>query len=177
MQAPDHNAASRREPPPPAGPLPSHQPSTLAAGIVTTLTLPPLPPAREDQPDPPLLARLHRLRDTSMLYDMGRIDASGRVACTAILNELGWTPGRKFEALLAERAIVLRAAPQGRLSVPPKPSIIVPARARGPHRIKVGDQVLIAAAPEYGLVIVHPLTALDEMISSYHAGRMEDQAK
>jgi hypothetical protein len=29
--------------------------------------------------------------------------------------------------------------------------------------------VLIAAAPDYGLMIVYPLSALDEMISRYHS--------
>ena len=36
-------------------------------------------------------------------------------------------------------------------------------------------EALIAAAPEFGLVIVYPLSALDEMISRYHAAHREDE--
>jgi hypothetical protein len=68
------------------------------------------------------------------------------------------------------------AAPDGLFSVPRRPCIIIPAHARRPHGIKPGDQVLIAAAPDYGLVLVYPLSALDEMISRYHSAQCEAES-
>jgi hypothetical protein len=110
-----------------------------------------------------------------MLYDIGRVDGSGRVASNDIINALRWRPGSKLDVILTPRTIVIRTAPGGRFRVPKRPCIIIPSHARRPHGISPGDHVLIAAAPEFGLVIVYPLSALDEMISRYHAAHREDE--
>jgi hypothetical protein len=73
------------------------------------------------------------------------------------------------KTILTPQSIVLRSASDGLFSVPQRPCIVIPSHARRPHGIKPGDHVLIAAAPAHGLVIVYPLSALDEMISRYHS--------
>jgi hypothetical protein len=113
---------------------------------------------------------LHCLpRDTSMLYDIGQVDASGRVASHDIVDALRWQPQERLELILTPGAIVLRACPDGLFSLPQRPRIIIPATARRRHAIKPGDHVLLAAAPDYNTVIVYPLSALDEMIARYHS--------
>ena len=144
--------------------------------MVTALALP-AARAETDQPVSPLPpGGLRQLpRDASMLYDIRRIDKSGRVASGDIIDALRWQPGNALDVIVTPRTIVIRTAPGGRLRVPPRPCIIIPAHARRPHGISPGDYVLIAAAPEFGLVIVYPLSALDEMISRYHAAHREDE--
>ncbi len=104
-----------------------------------------------------------------MLYDIGRVDASGRVANRDIVAALGWRPGDKLEIILTSGAIVIRASSDGLFSVPRRPRIIIPLRARRRHAIGPGDHVLLAAAPDYGIVIVYPLSTLDEMVARYHS--------
>ena len=104
-----------------------------------------------------------------MLYDIGRVDDSGRVGNRDIVEALRWQPGDKLETLLIQGAIIIRVSPDGPFSVRQRPRIIIPAAARRRYAIKPGDHVLVAAAPEYGLVIVYPLSALDEMITRYHS--------
>jgi hypothetical protein len=111
-----------------------------------------------------------------MLYDIGRVDGSGRLTSNGIINALRWHHGSNLDVILTSRSIVIRAAPDGLFSVPRRPCIIIPAHARRPHGIKPGDQVLIAAAPDYGLVLVYPLSALDEMISRYHSAQREAES-
>ena len=126
---------------PPCGPKQSHRES--------------LRPSRSRQhagtlsaPSPLPLTDLHRLpRDTSMLYDIGRVDGSGRIASNDIVNALNWSPGSKLDVILTPQSIVLRSAPDGLFSVPQRPCIVIPSHARRPHGIKPGDHVLIAAAP------------------------------
>ena len=154
----------------------TRRPQTTAQRVIASLALP-AARAETAQPVSPLpLSGLHQLpRDASMLYDIGRVDGSGRVASNDIINALRWQPGSKLDVILTPRTIVIRAAPGGRLRVPPRPCIIIPSHARRPHGISPGDHVLIAAAPEFGLVIVYPLSALDEMISRYHLAHSEDE--
>jgi bifunctional DNA-binding transcriptional regulator/antitoxin component of YhaV-PrlF toxin-antitoxin module len=108
-----------------------------------------------------------------MLYEIGRVDDSGRVTCGELINKLGWRSGIQLDVILTPRAIVIRAAPGGLFSASRRPCIILPSHARRPHGIKPGDHVLIAAAPEHGLVLVYPLSALDDMISRYHSPQHE----
>ena len=149
---------------------------TTAQGIVTALALP-AARAETDQPVSPLPpGGLRQLpRDASMLYDIRRIDKSGRVASGDIIDALRWQPGNALDVIVTPPPISSPTAPGGRLRVPPRPCITLPAHARRPHGISPGDHVLIAAAPDYGLVIVYPLSALDEMISRYHSAHREDE--
>ena len=157
-------------------PSPAARPRTTAHGVVTALALP-AARAETAQPVSPLPpGGLHELpRDASMLYDIRRVDGSGRVASGDIIGALRWQPGSTLDVIVTRRTIVIRAAPGGRLRIPARPCIIIPSHARRPHGITPGDHVLIAAAPDHGLVIVYPLSALDEMISRYHWAHREDE--
>ncbi len=149
---------------------------TTAQGVVASLALPAARPASLQPAGPPPLPDLSRLpHDASMLYDIGHVDGSGRVASNDIINALRWQPGSRLDVILTPHTIVIRAAPGGPFFVPRRPRIIIPSHARRPHGIKLGDHVLIAAAPDYDLVIVYPLLALDEMISHYHVAESEAQ--
>jgi hypothetical protein len=152
----------------------TRQPQTTAQGVIASLVLPAARPA-PDQPASPLpLTGLHQLpRDASMLYDIGRVDHSGRVASNDIINALRWRPGSKLDVILTPRTIIIRAASGGLFTVPQRPRIIIPSHVRRAHDINPGDHVLIAAAPDHDLVIVYPLSALDEMISRYHSAHRE----
>jgi bifunctional DNA-binding transcriptional regulator/antitoxin component of YhaV-PrlF toxin-antitoxin module len=157
-----------------SGPSPAGRSRTTAHGVVASLALPAARPAASQPVSPLPLTSFHQLpRDASMLYDIGLVDGSGRVASNGIIDALGWRPGSKLDIILTPRTIVIRAAPDGLFSVPRRPCIIIPSHVRQPHGIKPGDHVLIASAPDYGLVIVYPLSALDEMISRYHSAKCE----
>jgi bifunctional DNA-binding transcriptional regulator/antitoxin component of YhaV-PrlF toxin-antitoxin module len=132
-----------------------------------------LPDLSETQSEPfrPLpLLDLHRLsRDTTVLYDVGRVDASGRVTNTNLVRSLGWQAGDKLEVVTALGGIVILASPDGLFSVPHKPRIVIPAAARRLHDIGPGDHVLLAAAPEFGIVIIHTRQTMNEMLARYHS--------
>jgi hypothetical protein len=157
-------------------PSPAARPRTTAQGVVTSLALPVARPETAQPVSPLPLDGLHQLpRDASMLYDIGRVDGSGRIASNDIVNALRWQPGSTLDMILTPRTIVIRTAPGGQFRVPQRPCIVIPSHARRPHGISPGDHVLIAAAPDHGLVIVYPLSALDEMISRYHSAHREDK--
>ena len=155
----------------------TRQHNTTAQEVIASLALPAARPMPSQPASPLPLSGLHKLpRDASMLYDIGRVDGSGRLTSNGIINALRWHHGSNLDVIVTSRSIVIRAAPDGLFSVPRRPCIIIPAHARRPHGIKPGDQVLIAAAPDYGLVLVYPLSALDEMISRYHSAQCEAES-
>lgn len=142
---------------------------TAAQEIVAALALP-LAPALAEPPRPLPLIGLYQLsRDTTMLYGVGPVDASGRVKNSDIVRGLGWQPGDKLEVIPGLGGIVIFSSPDGLFTVPVKPCIVIPAAARRIHDIQPGDHVLLAAAPEYGVVIVHTRQAVNEMLARYHS--------
>ena len=142
---------------------------TAAQEIVAALALPLTPaPAEPSRPLP--LIGLHLLpRDTTMLYGVGPVDASGRVKNSGIVRALGWQPGDKLEVITSLGGIVILSSTDGLFTVPGTPCVVIPAAARRIHHIQPGDHVLLAAAPEYGVVIVHTRQAVNEMLARYHS--------
>jgi bifunctional DNA-binding transcriptional regulator/antitoxin component of YhaV-PrlF toxin-antitoxin module len=142
---------------------------TTAQEIVAALALP-LPPVPAEPLRPLPLTSLHQLsRDTTMLYDVGRVDESGRISNRDIVRALGWQPGDKLDVIPAPSGIVILSSPDGLHTVPAKSCIAIPAAARRLHNIETGDHVLLAAAPEYGLVIIHTRQAVNDMLARYHS--------
>jgi bifunctional DNA-binding transcriptional regulator/antitoxin component of YhaV-PrlF toxin-antitoxin module len=158
MTAPDSSAASA-----------TGGAQTSAQDIVAALALPLSPTSAEPLRPLPLVGLQQLSCDTTMLYGVGRVDASGRVSNRDIVRALGWQPGDRLEVIPTLSAIVILSSPDGLLSVPIKPYIVIPASARRLHNIETGDHVLLAAAPEYGIVIIHTRQAMNDMLARYHS--------
>ena len=131
--------------------------TAAAQQIIKALALPALSRASEP-PRPMPLSHLPRLpRETSMLYTIGRVDRSGRVANRGITDAVRWQPGDRLAMTLTPSAVVFCPAPDGLLRVPPRPCIAIPVTARRLLSITPGDELLLAAAPEYRIVIMHTM--------------------
>src|SRR5580704_12753497 len=92
--------------------------------IIKALALPAPGAAPEPARSLPLTWLQRLPRETSMLYGIGRVDSSGRVANREIIEALHWRPGGRLEVVLAPSAIVIRARPDGPLRVPQRPCIV-----------------------------------------------------
>jgi len=121
-------------------------------------------------PRPMPLSRLPRLpRETSMMYGIARADPSGRVTSRGITNALRWRPGDLLAMTLTTSAVVLCPSPDGLLRVPRRPCIAIPVTARRLLSITPGDELLLAAAPQYRIVIAHTMQAMDDMLVAFYA--------
>ena len=140
-----------------------------AEAIVGALSLPEAEhPRKPPQPFP--LSRLCLLpRETSMLYDIGRIDRSGRVISVRILSALSWRPGDGLDVALAPGAVVMRLSADGHLRMPHRPRIAVPASMRHALGVTPQDYVLLAAAPQYQLLIIYAMRTMDDMLVAFHS--------
>jgi len=142
--------------------------AAAAQQIIKALALPALSRAPEP-PRPVPLGYLPRLpRETSMLYTIGRVDRSGRVTNRGITGAVRWQPGDRLAMTLTPSAVVFYPAPGGLLRVPPRPCIAIPVTARRLLSITSGDELLLAAAPEYRIVITHTMQAMEDMLASFY---------
>jgi hypothetical protein len=149
--------------------------SAAAQQIIKALALP-AQSRTPELPRPMPLSHLPRLpRETSMLYTIGRVDRSGRVKNRELTDAVRWQPGDRLAMTLTPSAVVFCPAPDGLLRVPPRPCIALPVTARRLLSITSGDELLLAAAPEYRIVITHTMQIMEDMLVSFYAQIAADE--
>ena len=116
--------------PPSGGPAARRQ-ARSAAGRPLSLASPePLPPVPND-----------------VVYGIGRIDASGRIADRAVTSALGWRGGDRLTLTADAGVVTARRDPGGMIILPGRAYIAIPATLRRRCGVWPGDQVLLAAVP------------------------------
>lgn len=108
-------------------------------------------------------------RTGSLVYGMGRIDMWGVVSNRATIDALGWVPGDRLQVAVVDGSVVAHRVPDGVFVVGAKRYFVLPAAVRHRCGVRPREQVLVAADPNHDVLVVHPLAALDTMISAYHA--------
>jgi hypothetical protein len=105
---------------------------------------------------------------------MARMDADGRVSNRATITALGWCGGDRLHITLVAGSVVVHRHPNGVFTMPTRPDVVVlPAPVRKRSGLRAGEQVLVAADPNLDVLVVHPLSALDSMITAYHASLVD----
>jgi hypothetical protein len=112
---------------PSSGPSAARQRPRSTAGRPLPLACPdPLPPAPGD-----------------VVYGIGRIDASGRIADRAVISALGWRGGDRLTLTADADVVTARRAPGGLVTLPARAYVAVPAALRRRCGLKPGDRVLL----------------------------------
>jgi bifunctional DNA-binding transcriptional regulator/antitoxin component of YhaV-PrlF toxin-antitoxin module len=94
-----------------------------------------------------------------VVYGIGRIDASGRVADQAITCALGWREGNRLTLTASPGIVTARRDQGGMVTVPARACIAIPAVLRRRCGLRAGDRVLLAAVPGQHILTELPLTA------------------
>ena len=143
--------------------VPSHVPSLAPP------TRPYMSPSPEAAPRRPLpVVQLINARQRSTVYGLTIVDGRGRVADRTVTLALGWRPGDRLRLTMTTELITLAADAHGPLAVSGQGRVHVPAAARHACRINPGDRVLLAAEPDAGVLLIHPLTTIDAMLAQFH---------
>ncbi len=85
-----------------------------------------------------------------VVYGIGRIDASGRIADRAVITALGWRGGDRLTLTADAGVVTARRDPGGMVTLPASAYITIPAALRRRCGLEPGDQVLLAAVPGRG---------------------------
>jgi hypothetical protein len=107
-------------------------------------------------------------RDASMRYAIVALDNRGRLADQSIMAALRWGPGQRVDIGISAGAVVIQARDEGVFRLNAKRHVFVPAAVRRWWALAAGDRVLLAAAPDHGVLVVHTMAALDAMLVRYH---------
>lgn len=109
---------------------------------------------------------MHVAAPTDVVYGMGRLDASGRVADRVVIQALGWQPGDRLTLTGTPGVILARRDPAGMVTLGHKPYVTLPAALRNRCGLRAGDRVLLAATLDEDLLAVYPPIAVHQAIRS-----------
>jgi bifunctional DNA-binding transcriptional regulator/antitoxin component of YhaV-PrlF toxin-antitoxin module len=107
-------------------------------------------------------------RDASLRYAIVTVDDRGRFTDQSIVRAMGWGPGRRVETRVVSGVLVIQAKDGGLHALTPKGHVQLPTAVRQWFAMGAGDRVLLAAAPDRGVLVVHTMAALDAMLERYH---------
>jgi hypothetical protein len=141
-----------------------------ARGIIEATEHPAPRPAINPERPLPLSQLPHLLRHTALEYGLARVQNHGTIYNHRIVRALHWQHADRLDAELTSRAIILRSSPSGRVGVQQGLHMLIPAAARRFHGIMTGDHPLLAAAPDYSLLLIHTMRAVDELLIALDAG-------
>ena len=104
-----------------------------------------------------------------VVYGIGRIDASGRIADRAVTSALGWSGGDRLTLTADAGVVTARREPGGMITLPARVYIAIPAALRRRCGLRAGDRVLLAAAPSAGTLTAYSLAVVDQAIRAHGA--------
>lgn len=108
-----------------------------------------------------------------MVYALAAVDGRGRVSDQPMVRALGWQPGCRLALRVLAGTAVVHATDQGKLSLSRQGYLRIPAGERRWLGLDAGHRVLLVAAQEHGVLLMHTMAALEEMMRRYHASLTE----
>jgi hypothetical protein len=101
-----------------------------------------------------------------VVYGLGRIDASGRVADRTVTRALGWHDGDRLTLTASAGVVTARRDPDGLAILPPRHYIVIPATLRYRCGLLPGDPVLVAARPAEDTLTAYSLAVVDQALAA-----------
>ena len=104
-----------------------------------------------------------------VVYGIGRIDVSGRIADRAVISPLGWCGGDRLTLTAGAGVVIARRDPGGMVTLPGRAYIAIPAALRRRCGLRPGDRVLLAAVPGDDLLAAYSFAVVDQAIRAHGA--------
>ncbi|MFJ7212876.1 hypothetical protein [Amycolatopsis sp. NPDC098790] len=114
----------------------------------------------------PLPALLPDRTRSGLEYAIARVSPSGRVCVWPLLDRLGWRDDVRLAVTAVETSVLIRPDAGGVFALGKRRMVVLPIALRRRCRIAAGEDVV--ADPARGVLVVHPVDALDQMVASYH---------
>jgi hypothetical protein len=105
------------------------------------------------------------------------LDDSGRLAGRPLFELLGWSTEHPLKQSLGRGYIALQPAKDGGLSLDKRMRLGLPPGLQRYCGLRSGDKVLLVAAPEHRMLIVHPMANLAHMTRTFHAEQLQQNVR
>jgi hypothetical protein len=102
-----------------------------------------------------------------VIYGLGRMDSSGRVADRAVTSVLGWQPGDRLTFTASAGVVTARRDTDGMVTMPAKPYLVIPAALRRRCGLRPGDRVLLAVFPARDALAAYSFAVVDEALRAH----------
>jgi len=96
------------------------------------------------------------------------MDRHGRLADRSVVQSLGWTSGCRLDIQTKGGLIVVAARADGAHDLTGPGHVRLPVHVQRSCGLESGDRLLLAGESADGQLVVHPLAAIDAMISWLH---------
>jgi hypothetical protein len=102
--------------------------------------------------------------------DTARPDLSGRVSARHLVTALGWRPDDRLDIDVVDGVLLITATAAGGQVIGGRGEIGMPAPARRMCGIEPGQSVLLAACPPHGVLFVHPVSVVADLLTAWYRG-------
>ena len=102
-----------------------------------------------------------------VVYGIGRIDTSGRVADRAITSVLGWCTGDRLTLTAEAGVVIARRDAGGMVTLPARARISIPAPLRRRCGLHAGDPVLLAAIPGQDILAAYSFAVVNQALQAH----------
>lgn len=109
-----------------------------------------------------------RVSGSSLRVGMAAIDHSGRLRDRSLISALGWQPGDRHTVEVSARMAMLRLEPQGRFVIDSRGQVFLPSAVRTLFGVGTGDRVVLVAVPGSGVLLVHPVSVVAELLAGFY---------
>ncbi|MEV0561457.1 hypothetical protein [Dactylosporangium sp. NPDC050588] len=141
-----------------------------AEQMIAALIPVPLPRASPLRPPlPHLPAEPTTLDPLDLHLGVGQLDPSGRISARPLLHLLDWAPGHRIQFDIAHSTITATSSPAGRHTIGATGLLAVPAATRRLCNLASGDLVVLLAAPQRQLLLIHPARTVARLLADQFA--------
>ena len=102
-----------------------------------------------------------------VVYGLGRMDSSGRVADRAMTAVLGWQPGDRLTLTAAAGVVMAHRDPDGMVALVSRRYLAIPAALRRRCGLQPGDRVLLAVFPARDALAAYSLAVVDQALRAH----------
>ena len=102
-----------------------------------------------------------------VIYGIGRIDASGRIADRTVICALGWRNGDRLTLTAGAGVVIARRDPDGLVTMPARPYLVIPAALRRRCGLRAGDRMLLAVCPGEDTLAAYSFAVVDQALRAH----------
>lgn len=143
--------------------------------VIRALTLPAVLPGKVRKRSRKLdVGELYdRLSSTGLVFAFSSMDDRGRLRNRSIFEHLQWSAGCRLGVTLGRNYLLLRPDESGDLAVDGRSRLLLAANLLHYCGVEADRQVLLIAASEHRMLVVHPARNMAEMVRLFYLDQVE----